>query len=298
VRISLSLACLACQAFAVVNTTAQTFDLESNIQAQLANCPSGCTVNLPAGDFTYSGTIALDRPGLRLVGQGGRATRLHFTGPPGSAAIDFRMRPFTIDSHSALEGLAIELETPGTTAILTGDVTSATFRDLFIQCNNQAESRGILAQLDQGWFERNLFQSVDVKYCSAGLELSLAQGARFSSFGYNKFLQFGLNLSSGQKGVVIGPGAMVYHSLLNWNVNIDDGGTTDGTEFVRVEGTVQSNRYDICGESAKPTIGIHVVAAGVWRNEPASTIMLDNMSTFPAAAPRPLPRFPLLLDRN
>ena len=295
-RIFLSLASLAWTA--VIPAAAQTSALESNIQTQLANCPSGCTVSLPAGDFTYSGTITLDRPGLRLVGQGGRATRLHFTGPPGSAAIDFRLRPFSIDSHGAIEGLAIELETPGTTAILTGDVTSATFRDLFIQCNSQAGSRGILAQLDQGWFERNLFQSVDVKYCSAGLELSLAPGAQFSSFGYNKFLQFGLNLSPGQKGVVIGPGAMVYHSLLNWNVNIDDGGTTDGTEFIHVEGTVQSNHYDICGESAKPSIGIHVAGPGIWKNEPASTIMLDNMVTVPAPALRPPLRLPLLLDRN
>lgn len=295
-RISPSLVCLACAA--VIPAAAQTFDLESNIQTQLANCPSGCTINLPAGDFAYSGTIRLDRPGLRLVGQGGRATRLHFTGPPGSAAIDLRMRPFTIDSHGAIEGLAIELETPGTTAILTGDVTSAAFRDLLIQCNNQPESRGILAQLDQGWFERNLFQSVDVKYCSAGLEMSLAPGAQFNSFGYNKFLQFGLNLSPRQKGVVIGPGAMVYHSLLNWNVSIDDGGTTDGTEFIHVEGTVQSNRYDICGESAKPSIGIHVAGAGVWKTEPSSTIMLDNMVTFSAPSPRPPPPLPLLLDRN
>jgi hypothetical protein len=272
--------------------------LQSSIQSQLAACPNGCTIQLPAGDFTYSDTIVLNRPGLRLAGQGGRATRLHFTGAPGSAAIDFRMRPFTIDTHSAIEGVSIELETPGTTAILTGDVTSANFSDLYILCDKQPGSRGIFAQLEQGWFERNLFQAVDVKYCSAGLEMSLAPGAQFNSFGYNKFLQFGLNVASGEKGVVIGPGAMVYHSILNWNVNIDDGGTTDGTEFIHVEGTVQSNRYDICGESAQPSIGVRVVGAGVWKNEPASTIMLDNMAilTSPSAlfgAPEHRPAAPV-----
>jgi hypothetical protein len=77
--------------------------------------------------------------------------------------------------------------------------------------------------------------------------------------------------------VVIGPGVMLYHSLLNWNVNVDDGDTHDSTEFIRVEGTVQSNHYDICGESANPVIGIHVIGDGVWKTEPGSTIMLDNM---------------------
>ena len=86
-----------------------------------------------------------------------------------------------------------------------------------------------------------------------------------------------MNIGKGEKGVVVGPGVMLYHSILNWNINIDDGGTNDGTEFIRVEGTVQSNRYDICGESAQQSVGIHVVPGGVWKNEPASTIMLDNM---------------------
>ncbi len=216
---------------------------------------------------------------MRLVGQGGRATRLHYKGAPGTAAIDLRMRPFTIDSHNAVENLSIELETPGTTAILTGDVTSASFRGLYIDCQRQPNSRGIWARLERGWFERNLFQSVDVKYCSADLEMSLAPGALFSSFGYNKFVQLGLNIAPGQKGVVVGAGAMVYHSLLNWNINIDDGGMNDGTEFIRVEGTVQSNRYDICGESARRAVGIHVVRGGVWKRELASTIMLDNMTS-------------------
>jgi hypothetical protein len=261
-------------------------ELSTVVKPQLAECADGCTVRLPAGDLYASEPVVIDHPGVRLVGEGAKATRLHFTGPAGSAAIDLRMRPFTIDSHSAIQGLSIQLETPGTTAILTGDVTSATFRDLFIQCNHQPRSHGILARLEQGWFERNLFEEVDVKYCSAGLEMSMAPGARFSSFGYNKFMQFGLNLGAGQKGVVIGPGVMVYHSILNWNVNIDDGGLNDGTEFIHVEGTVQSNRYDISGESAKPSIGIRVLRSGVWKNEPASTIMLDNM-TVPPNVPAP-----------
>jgi len=258
-------------------SAAETPGLVSMVEDQLAHCSSGCTVQLPAGDFYYSDTIVLNRPGLRLAGQSAKATHLHFTGPAGTAAIDLRMRPFTIDSHDAIEGISIELESPGTTAILTGDVTSASFRDLFIQCNHQLQSYGIHAQLEQGWLERNLFEAVDVKYCSEDLDLSVAPNAPYSSFGYNKFVQFGMNIGQGEKGVVIGRRVMLYHSLLNWNVNIDDGGTEDGTEFILVEGTVQSNRYDICGESAHQSIGLQVAPGGVWKTEPASTMMLDNM---------------------
>ena len=152
----------------------QSPNLSSIINEQLARCSSGCTVRLPAGDFYFGDTVVLSRPGLRLVGEGARATHLHYVGPSGSAALELRMRPFTIDSHNAIEGLSIELETAGTIAILTGDVTSGSFRDLFIQCNHQPRSYGILAQLERGWFERNLFEAIDVKYCSADLEFSLA----------------------------------------------------------------------------------------------------------------------------
>jgi hypothetical protein len=159
--------------------------------------------------------------------------------------------------------LSIELENPNTIALLTGDVTSATYRDLWIDCGSISNTHGIFIYLTNGWFERNLFDSVDIKYCANGLTFQLDQAAKYNSFGYNKFMQVGLNVGDNQTGIVIGQNAMLYHSLLNFNVNMD---TSFQNAFMRVQGTSHANTYQIVGEAATSTVGISVERGGNWED--------------------------------
>lgn len=251
-------------------------DLGEQVNQAFAGCPSGCVVTLDAGTYSFSTPIVMSHPGLQLRGAGGRATQLVFTGT-GGAGIDVRMNPFTIDTHDAIEGISIVLQNPNTTAILTGDITSATFRDLWIDCGHQSDTLGISIYLTNGWFERNLFESVDVKYCTSDLAMNVDPSAQYNSFGYNKFFQIGLNVGEGGTGVVIGSQVMLYHSLLNFNINIDDA----NGQFILVAGTSHMNTYQIVGEAAKPAIGIAVTGSGDWEEgllTRGGVVYLDNMT--------------------
>src|ERR1700704_2129333 len=60
-------------------------DLGDQVNRALATCDAGCVVNIEAGTYRFSTPILIDRPGLQLLGAGGRATRLIFTGASGPA---------------------------------------------------------------------------------------------------------------------------------------------------------------------------------------------------------------------
>ena len=264
-------------------------DLGDQVNRALATCDAGCVVNIDAGTYRFSTPILINRPGLKLLGAGGRATPLIFAGTSG-AAIEMRMNPFTIDTHDAIQGMSIELENDNTAALLTGDITSATYRDLWINCNGHSNTKGFSVYLLNGWFERNLIDSVDIKYCSNDLSLEVDRNAQFNSFGYNKFLQVGLNVGDGGTGVLIGQDVMLYHSILNLNVNMDTG---NQNAFMRVWGTSHANTYQLVGEAASPTIGLSVESGGNWEDGLLSRggfVDLDYMTNYgfdnPSASPR------------
>jgi hypothetical protein len=252
-------------------------DLGDQINNAFSTCSDGCIVRVDAGTYRFSTPIVLNRPGLQLQGSGGRATKLVFTGTFGPA-IDLRMNPFAIDTHTLIQGLSVELENPNTTALLTGDVTSAIYRDLWIDCENVSNTHGIFIYLTNGWFERNLFDSVDIKYCTNDLTLQLDQAATSNSFGYNKFMQVGLNVGDNQTGIVIGTNTMLYHSLMNFNVNMD---TSSQNAFMRVWGTSHANTYQIVGEAGAATVGISVEKGGNWEDGQLTrggVVYLDHMN--------------------
>jgi hypothetical protein len=258
---------------------AQGVDLGDQINQEFAQCPGGCTLNLGPGTFPFSTTIVMNRPGLQLRGAGGRATNLIFTGLSG-AAIDMRMNPFTIDTHDAIQGMSIELSYPNTTALLTGDITSATYRDLWINCGGNPNTTGISILLQSGWFERNLFDSIDIKYCASGLLFAVDPKDSANSFGYNKFLQVGLNVGDDETGVVIDANVMLYHSILNLNVNMD---TSRGNLFMWVGGVSHANTYQIVGEAVSPATGIVVAPGGNWEDGDLTrggVVYLDNMTNY------------------
>ena len=248
-------------------------DTGEQVNTAIQRCPDGCRINIDAGDFIYSTPIVIHRIGLQIVGAGGRATRLHFKGH--GAGIEMRTDPFTIDSHNLLQGLSIDVES-GDTALLTGDLVGAEFRDLYIGCGGQPETIGILANLSRGWFERNLFESVDVKYCEQDIAMQVEPSNEYTSFGYNKFLQVGLNLSAGEEGFIVGRRANLYHSLLDISVNVDSGVMGDDTEVFCIYGTVDSNSMQLVGESVNPTIGVHVYKGGKFSQD--GQVSLLNMS--------------------
>jgi hypothetical protein len=254
-------------------------DLGQQIDQSFSLCAGGCTVNLPPGTYRFSTPIVMNRPGLQLHGAGGQATHLIFEGTSG-AAIDMRMNPFTIDTHDAIQGFSIELENDNTTAVLTGDITSATYRDLLITCDGRQNTRGISIYLLNGWFERNLFDSVDVKYCSYDLIMEVDPSDQANSLGYNKFLQVGLNVGDNETGVLIGSRAMLYHSILNLSVNMD---TSANNRFMWIAGTSHANSYQIVGEAVSPTAGIVVASGGNWEDGSLSRgglVYLDNMTNY------------------
>ena len=248
-------------------------DIGEQVNTAIQQCPDGCRINIDAGDFFYSTPITIHRIGLQIVGAGGRATRLHFNGH--GAAIEMRTEPFAIDSHNLLQGLSIDVES-GNTALLTGDLVGAAFRDLYIGCGGQPGTVGILAKLSRGWFERNLFESVDVKYCEQDIAMQVEPTNEYTSFGYNKFLQVGLNLSAGEEGFVVGRRATLYHSILDINVNVDSGVMDDETEVFCIYGTVDANSMQLVGESVNPTVGVHVYKGGKFTQD--GQLSLLNMS--------------------
>ena len=277
------LAAGACAQIHVVGQPAGSFaasqstDIGDQINQAFAGCDSGCIVELDAGTYTIRTPIVMARPGLQLRGAGGRATTLVFNSEF-AAAVEVRMAPFTIDSHVTVQGLSIDVQSRNSTAILTGDVTSATFRDLWITCNGNDNTSGIAITSRTGWFERNLFDSVDVKYCSTGLQLNVDPGNKYTSFGYNKFLQVGLNVGDRQTGVVIGPRVMLYHSILNLNVNMD---SSRDNMFLWIAGTSHANSYQLVGEATGPTTGIFVANGGNWEDgvlTRGGLVSLDNMT--------------------
>lgn len=249
-------------------------DIGDQVNTAIQRCPDGCRINIDAGDYVYSTRIVVHRIGLQIVGAGGRATRLHFKGH--GAGIEMRTDPFTIDSHNLLQGISIDVE-EGNTALLTGDLVGAAFRDLYIGCGGHPGTAGILVNLSRGWFERNLFESVDVKYCDQDIALQVEPGNEYTSFGYNKFLQVGLNLAAGEEGFIVGKRADVYHSILDINVNVDSGVVGDETEVFCIYGTVDSNSVQLVGESVNPTIGVHVYKGGKFTQN--GQVSLLNMST-------------------
>ena len=249
-------------------------DVGAQVNAAIQLCPDGCKINIDAGDFVFSTPLVINRVGLQIMGAGGRATRLHFRGQ--GVGIEMRTNPFVIDSHNLLQGISIDVEN-GNTALLTGDLVGATFRDLYIGCASQPGTVGILAQLSRGWFERNQFDSVDVKYCAQDIVLNVDPASEYTSFGYNKFLQVGLNLSSGEKGFVVGSRAVVYGSVIDINVNVDSGGMNDGTEAFCIWGVTHANTIQLVGESTNPIVGLHVYAGGDFTQD--GQISLANMST-------------------
>jgi hypothetical protein len=264
-------------------------DIGAQVNTAIQQCPDGCRINIDAGDFTYFTSIVIHRIGLQIVGAGGRATRLHFKG--NGAAIEMRTDPFVIDSHNLLQGLSVDVE-KGNTALLTGDLVGAAFRDLYIGCGGQPGTIGILANLSRGWFERNLFESVDVKYCDQDIALKVEPANEYTSFSYNKFLQVGLNLAAGEEGFVVGRRAELYHSILDVNVNVDSGDMGDDTEVFCIYGTVDSNSMQLVGESVNPTIGVHVYEGGKFTQ--TGQLSLWNMSIIQPnvsnTVPHPLPR--------
>lgn len=268
-------------------------DVGNQVNAAIQRCPDGCRINIDAGDFVYSTPIVIHRIGLQIVGAGGRATRLHFKGH--GAAIEMRTDPFAIDSHNLLQGISIDVER-WNTAVLTGDLVGAAFRDLYIGCGGQPGTVGILANLSRGWFERNLFESVDVKYCDQDIALEVEPNDAYTSFGYNKFLQVGLNLAGGEKGFVVGSRADLYHSIVDINANVDSGTMGDSTEVFCIYGTVDSNSMQLVGESVNPIVGVHVYAGGKFTQN--GQLSLLNMSIIqpdvsaPTPGQKPAPRRP------
>jgi hypothetical protein len=218
----------------------------------------------------------MTKPSESLVGAGSQQTILNYTGP-GDGML-WQMKPFSITKAGALRGISFICSSLTINCIHSGSLQGSSWDDVTVSGATGASGVGILLENAritpsvppyipvQAWTERTYMHNVHIGYSgqrripgnSTGLAFRVNGGT--PSFGYGSFDVL-LNVELGQTGIVVDTNAIVYHSSLTFQGNIDH----VPSSFLTVKGTINQSPFNVLAESVSGnhTNVVHVTPTGI-----------------------------------
>lgn len=227
----------------------------SAIQAALnvaSSSRAGAAAYMPCGTYLLTGTATLNLPAQSLVGENESCVHLNYTGS--ASAIVWQMSPFTTNPAGEMSGFTLTCTSSAANGILSGQIVGSYWHDLDVSgCNNSGAAAIHLHNAGNlsTWTERNTFVNVSVGGTGTarnfhGFLLDSDNGG--DSFGFNRFLDIKMNVSTAQDGFFLSSG-FFYNSILTAVCNADNNaGGTMGAICFHSNGNWDSNVITLDGE--------------------------------------------------
>lgn len=227
----------------------------------------GAEVFVPCGSYKLVGTPTINVPTVSLRGEVKTCVQLNYTGA--GSGIIWQMNPFTITPAGTFSEFTLNGTSAAQNGILSGQIVGSQWRNLTILGFTHPTANGGLGGAaihlhNAGnlatWTERNDFINVQVgssialdKYAKNGFLLT--SDVPGNSFGYNRWLDIGMNPSTGEVGFNFQSG-FLYNSTLTAICNADNVVTgTIGPICIRSNGNWDSNITTLNGEFQNPGSG-------------------------------------------
>jgi hypothetical protein len=204
-------------------------DIGARVNAAIASLPGGGRVVIPAGTYCFSTTILINRP-VRLVGEGVRATVLHYTGPGDAIRVEAGSAPPYLNGalgHMSIVGSS----SPDAVGVHQVDTVGFDYHDLAVVHFRGAGGAGIWMDNEPpsycptcqtGFSERTEWDRVSFFENTVGLEFSNSGGT--NSFEYSWMWAVHFQINNGQTGIWLagtGRGSVaLQHSDLEFMANI------------------------------------------------------------------------------
>lgn len=241
-------------------------DIGAQINAAISSLPNGGRVIIPAGDYSFSTTIVINRP-VWLVGEGASTTTLHYTGSADAVRVEAGSAPPYLSG--GIERLSlVGNASPDAVGVHQVNTIGFSYREMAIIRFQGANSAGIwmdneppsyCAGCTTGFSERTLWNRVSFFENTIGLKFSDHGGT--NSFEYSWMRASHFQINNGQTGIwLAGTGAgsvSLQHSDMEFMANIclnhptGPGGTvasvTGGAEWY--QGFIHATAEQSCGRT-------------------------------------------------
>lgn len=205
-------------------------DMGAKISAALAACPpDGCRVELPAGEYSLSTSVVVDKP-VWIVGAGAAATRLRYVGTSDAFVVEAGgslpflaggLRGFGLVGTSAARAGVHQVDTIGFTYedIAVGNFTGAGAAGIWM--DNEAPA--YCANCGSGFSERTAFRRLSVFHNRVGVLWTSISGV--GSFEYTLMRGVHFQVGDGEVGMLLRGGVALQHSDIEFMANVWDPGT-------------------------------------------------------------------------
>lgn len=214
---------------------------------------TGVRVNVPCGTYLLNHAPVVSLPTISVIGE--NESCVQFTGGTQASIFQIQMVPFTTTYAGEFANFTVNCNANQTQGILSGQIVGAFFHDIDVSSCVTAGSAGFnlhnIGAPGTTWTERNIFLHV-----SAGAKGSARNARGFllgtdvsgTSFGYNRFIDIGLNVSTGQIGFDL-QGGFFYNSIIYATCNTDNGRAgTVGAICFNSNGNWSNNKVELFGE--------------------------------------------------
>jgi len=208
------------------NATDDTGHIQAAIDWAQAN--GGGVVYLPCGTYLLASNsgIAISSPLVSLRGSNENCVVLHYTG--NGHAVTIQMSPFVSTPAGDYSDFTVLGTRAGRDGLYTGQIVSGSFRNIAVSGFTGAGAAGVHLH-DAGnnttWTERNEFLNVSSGGITGAnvntIGFLLDADARGDSFGYNRFTDITMNVSTGGTGFYLASGYF-YNSSLTATCNADN----------------------------------------------------------------------------
>jgi hypothetical protein len=229
-------------------------DLGATISAEIAMLPTiggyqTGTVSIPAGVYNQSSVILLNSPRVSIIGAGSGAVTINCV--MNSPCWEIRLNPFVTDPQGGGQLGGFTLVGLGTNAsavgIHMGDFTGLRMEDIVIQGFTGANAVGMWWDNLNGWIERTTIQRLTLNSNTTNYKFTNAGNDHTSSFCYNQWLDFRMNVNGGQKGIDFQNGNLCGSTMM-----LSINGAGDNKTYINIQGPTSywnNNLYDIRSEN-------------------------------------------------
>lgn len=228
----------------------------------------GGTLYFPCGTYLLTGAgLVIHKPNVSIMAQNQNCVVFHHTGT--GTGVTIQMVPFTVTPAGEYSGFTVWGTSNGTNGILSGSIVASHFHDIAVGGYTGVGAAGMRlynkshpGMPDNTWTERNLFQNMTLgglPNLTGGFfntnSLVLDGDDIADSFGYNRFEDIKVNVSTGMLGFVLKTG-FFYNSTLTQTCNMDNTITGSvGGVCIQSNGNWDSNTITINGEFQNPGPG-------------------------------------------
>lgn len=249
----------------------------NNCLAVAGTSRGGVACYAPCGFYLFNSAVTLNLPNQSFVGE--NESCVSITLGSQASGIIFQMNPFTTNPAGVLANFHLTCNSATTNGILSGQIVGSHWENVDVTgCTGSGSAAGIHLH-NAGdvttWTERNEFLNVSTGGYGTGRNSTgwlLDSDNSADSFGYNRFLDTKINVSTGQTGFYLKSG-FFYNSILTSICNAENNTTGSvGAICWRSGSNWDNNTITLNGESSTGGTGtgtqysIQIDSGGTFRN--------------------------------